>query len=189
MESNGTLHGADGLTSSQSQTIASLLAGAPFPAPTYLKDLLKDGYDKVGEEEIDLVEPVQIVETTNPPSFRWKPIEAAKSYEVELRDHRNWVVRKSGKLQETEWNPSKPLNLGEAYSWRVVSGKRVSHWAKFLIPGAAAMAEIQSVREVKPSSHLLLAIAYARCGALASADAELSKLDGELVKRWRSQVH
>ena len=98
------------------------------------------------------------------------------------------MVRKSGKLEETEWTPAKPLAEGEVFSWRVVAGKRVSHWAKFAIPGPAAMAEIDAVRELKPPSHLLLAIAFARCGALADAELELSKLDGELVGRWRNQM-
>ena len=188
LDRSAVLHGAEGLSSSQAQTIAGLLGGAAFPAPSYLKDLLKDGFDVGADEAIDPIEPVQIVETSNPPNFRWKPTQAATTYEVVVRDHRNYVIRKSGKVEETEWTPVKPLVEGEVFSWRVVAGKRVSHWAKFAIPGSAAMAEIEAVRELTPPSHLLLAIAFARCGALAGAESELSKLDGELVGRWRAQL-
>jgi hypothetical protein len=44
------------------------------------------------------------------------------------------------------------------------------------------------VMAMKPSSHLLLAIAYGRCGAVGHSAAELSKLDGELAKSWREQL-
>ena len=188
LDRSGVLHGAEGLSSSQAQTIAGLLGGAPFPAPSYLKDLLRDEFDVGDNEAIDPIEPVQIVETINPPTFRWKPAQAATTYEVMVRDHRNYVVRKSGKVEETEWTPAKPLAEGEVFSWRVVAGKGVSHWAKFAIPGSAAMAEIDAVRELNPPSQLLLAIAFARCGALSRAESELSKLDGELVGRWRTQL-
>lgn len=188
LDRRGVLHGAEGLSSSQSQTIAGLLGGSPFPAPSYLKDILKDQFDAGDGEEIEPIEPVLVVETVNPPRFRWKPVQAVATYEVVIRDHRNYVVRKSGTVEETEWTPTKPLIEGEVFSWRVVAGKRVSHWAKFAIPGSAAMAEIEAVRELQPPSHLLLAIAFARCGALAGAETELSKLDGELVARWRAQL-
>lgn len=188
LDKSGVAHGTEGLSSSQAQTVAGLLGGAPFPAPSYLKDLLKDEFDVGDNEQIDPIEPLQIVETANPPTFRWKAAQAATTYEVMIRDHRNYVVRKSGKLEETEWTPTKPLAEGEVFSWRVVAGKRVSHWTKFAIPGPAAMAEIDAVREINPPSHLLLAIAFARCGAVANAESELSKLDGELVERWRVQL-
>ena len=195
LDSQGGLLGGDGFTSSQNQIIAGLLGGANFPIPDYLKSLLTDNYDLVKNEELVPLEPVKVVVTTDLPTFRWKPVPGAATYEVLIRDHRDIVVKRSGKVEETEWIPKKPLAQAEVFHWRVTAGvgkeAAVSHWTKFAIPGATALAEIEATR--KMNSHLLLAIAYARCGALVNADKELVELEktaigADLVQRWRSQL-
>ena len=194
-ESNGALKGAEGFTTSQIQTIKGLLGGARFPVPNYLKDILTDDYDAVDGEELIVLEPVKVIVTTDSPIFRWKPVSGMNSYQVLIRDHRDIVVKRSGNIAETEWTPSKPLAQGEVFHWRVTAGKgkeeAVSHWTKFAVPGEAALAEIDATRKL--GSRLLLAIAYARCGALSSADKELAELErtnvgSDLVKRWRGEL-
>ena len=195
LDKYGGLLGGDGFTSSQNQTVAGLLGGARFPVPDYLKSLLIDDYDFVDGEELVPLEPVKVVVTTDLPKFRWKPVPGAASYEVLIRDHRDIVVKRSGQIKETEWIPKKPLAQAEVFHWRVTAGAgkeaAVSHWTKFAIPGSTALTEIESSN--KMNSHLLLAIHYARCGALASADIELAELEktttgADLVQRWRSQL-
>lgn len=195
LDPQGSLLGGDGFTASQNQTIAGLLGGAKFPVPDYLKNLLTDDYDSVKDEELVPLEPVKVVATTDVPKFRWKPVPGANFYEVFIRDHRDIVVKRSGKVEETEWTPKKPLAQAEVFHWRVTAGvgkeAAVSHWTKFAIPGATAFAEIEATS--KMNSHLLSAIAYARCGALGSADKELAELEktatgADMVQRWRSQL-
>lgn len=195
LDPQGGLLGGDGFTASQNQTIAGLLGGAKFPVPDYLKSLLTDDYDLVKDEELVPLEPVKVVVTTDLPTFRWKPVPGATTYEVLIRDHRDIVVKRSGKVEETEWIPKKPLAQAEVFHWRVTAGvgkeAAVSHWTKFAIPGETALAEIES--SSKMNSRLLLAIAYARCGALASADKELAELEKtatgtDFVQRWRFQL-
>lgn len=195
LDNNGSLQGAEGFTTSQIQTIKGLLGGARFPVPSYLKDILTDDYDAVDGEELIALEPVKVIVTTDSPIFRWKLVSGMNSYQVLIRDHRDIVVKRSGNIAETEWTPSKPLAQGEVFHWRVTAGKgkeeAVSHWTKFAVPGEAALTEIEATRKL--GSHLLLAIAYARCGALGSADKELGELEqasvgSDLVKRWRGQL-
>ena len=195
LDLQGGLLGGDGFTASQNQTIAGLLGGAKFPVPDYLKSLLVDDYDLVKGDELVPLEPVKVVVATDLPKFRWKAVPGATFYEVFIRDHRDIVVKRSGKVEETEWIPKKPLAQAEVFHWRVTAGAgkeaAVSHWAKFAIPGATAFAEIEA--SSKMNSHLLSAIAFARCGAIANADIELAELEktaigADLVQRWRSQL-
>jgi hypothetical protein len=138
LDNKGILHGAEGLSNPQKQTVAGLLGGSPFPRASHVKELLHDVYDSKGEETIAVVEPKQIVAITNRPVFRWNAVAGVTNYEVMVRDHRDWVIRQSGKVEGTEWTPAKPLAEGDKL-WRLINGCRIGfvllfpvarHWRK-----------------------------------------------------------
>lgn len=118
------------------------------------------------------------------PVFRWPAVENAR-YRVTLAANET-IVAESEILTTPQWQVAAELSPGVVYRWEVEideGGNRSiipappAPPAVFRVVEARDMAAIQQARRDAPDDHLLLALLYARAGAVADARRELEALD------------
>jgi hypothetical protein len=108
------------------------------------------------------------------PQFRWRAMRDARTYRVTVFDDARQEVAHSADLGVTWWRPEKPLPRGLRLSWQVTPGPPEP--AQFEIVPAYAASRIEAARAIRPPSHLLLALLYAREGVRDEAATELTTL-------------
>jgi hypothetical protein len=122
----------------------------------------------------------QVIQSTTP-TFRWKPIAGANSYEVTVTDDQLNEVASSKPLTVTEWRLPFSLKRGRVYSWQVTAtkdGKKISApvspapQAKFKILDASHNKELERAKEALANYHLGLGVLYVRVGLLDEAERE-----------------
>jgi hypothetical protein len=153
------------------------------------------------EESFALISPVGKVIQSVRPTFRWKALKDATSYQVLLKDSTGHVIE-SGELSASEWLPNVSLKRGMLYSWQVIA---VKNGREIIAPSPAqtavqvkileqtAVNELAQVRKLHPDSHLLLGILYAKTGLLDEATREFTILlknnpQADVVKKLLNSV-
>jgi Putative zinc-finger len=131
-----------------------------------------------------LIGPLGVVEGDRP-IFRWRSLNGATAYTVQVHDANfNKVVGSLPQL-ETEWRVSQPLDRGRIYSWQVVAIKDGKEFlsptppapeAKFKVLEQGRADELAQARRDHANSHLVLGTLYAQAGLLDEAEAEFKAL-------------
>jgi len=138
-----------------------------------------------GSSEYGLLNPVATVVESRTPTFRWRAIDGAESYEVTIYGGDANRIVGSGPLTETKWRITMPLERGRIYSWQVRATRRgeeviipppAAPEAKFRIIDADKARELAQLRRTDARSHLMLGLAYANAGLLDDSARELQKL-------------
>jgi hypothetical protein len=130
----------------------------------------------------DIVGPVATYVRETRPHFVWKPLTGTRQYRVAIFDGTHHPVLESPPLATTEWTADRDLDRGHEYIWQVEAGDDIVAPAPPLPPasfgvlGADAVMRIDGVAQHYPGSHLMLAIAEAREGAVDDARVELAQL-------------
>lgn len=131
-----------------------------------------------------IVGPYGVIEGDRP-SFRWRGPGGEVRYIVTVFDSRYNRVAQSGLLSAAEWRPSEGLRRGNTYVWKVTSlhdGKATTSpappapEARFQVLGRAAADELARARRLRPGSHLVLGVLYARAGLADEAEREFRAL-------------
>lgn len=121
--------------------------------------------------------------TSNLPEFRWRKLEGAKGYRVEVLDASGQSVAVGDRVTATEWVVAKPLAGANEYTWTVraetaaVQVDALPAEKKFVTMTAGDLAGVQEARS--HGMHLLTAAVFARLGMRGEAEKELEKLDAE----------
>lgn len=139
-----------------------------------------------------LASPIGKVIRENQPILRWKPLKDATGYSVTIVDDKFRVVAESGKINPTEWKPSKTLPRGANYSWQVtatkpdgtetVSPSSPAPQARFRVVEQTMIDEINRLEKSRTRSHLALGVLYANAGLKQEARREFEILVKENPK-------
>ncbi len=152
--------------------------------------------------EFSVLSPAGVVLMTDRPAFRWSRLEGAMGYVVEVYDEQFKRVMASPELTTLSWNPTQSLPRGQVYSWQVKAvkdGQEVTvprppaPQAKFRVIDQTRLDEISKAKRAYGSSHLTLALLYAKAGLLNEAEQELRLLQkanpqSEIVRKLLRQV-
>jgi hypothetical protein len=203
LDERGNLTGLSQLSPAYESSVKKALTGAPLQLPPMPSGAGQaDVFMGSAEEEsFALLSPVGKVVQSARPTFRWKALKGAASYQVFLKDSTGKIME-SGELTASEWTVEAPLKRGMLYTWQVVAlknGREVvspppSHAAvQVKILEQAEVEELAQLRRSHPNSHLLLGILYARIGLLDEAAREFTILlrnnpQSDVVKKWLNTV-
>ncbi|HEX5604389.1 MAG TPA: hypothetical protein VFX63_17635 [Pyrinomonadaceae bacterium] len=137
------------------------------------------------KQEFSVLGPVGIVLMSDRPAFRWSRLEGATGYVVEVYDSQFKQVMASPELTTLSWSAAQSLPRGQVYSWQVKAvkdGQEVtvprppSPQAKFRVIDQGNFTEISRAKRAYGSSHLTLALLYAKAGLMNEAEQELRLL-------------
>ena len=152
--------------------------------------------------EFSVLGPAGIVLMSDRPVFRWSRLEGATAYVVEVYDSQFKKAMVSTELTTLTWNATQSLSRGQVYSWQVKAvkdGQEVTvprppaPQAKFRVIDQASFNEISRAKRAYGSSHLTLALLYAKAGLMNEAEQELRVLQkanpqSEIVRKLLRQV-
>jgi hypothetical protein len=141
--------------------------------------------ENIPAEGFKLINPVGIVTETDRPAFRWQPLKGATGYTVSVSDSDYKEVATSKVLSKTGWIIDRPLKRGKTYSWQVVAlkgGQEIRSpnapgvTAKFRVLDQTDADELEQARKIRPTSHLVMGLLYARAGLFDRAEQEFKAL-------------
>jgi hypothetical protein len=113
--------------------------------------------------------------------FRWDALPGGWSYRVRVFRENGEAVAESPDLSVAEWTADRPLPGGEDYLWQVVASRGAEKVTlpqppdtppRFRVVDAATAVRLRDLAGRRPGS-LLLAVEYARAGAVVDARSEL----------------
>ena len=116
------------------------------------------------------------------PRFSWGPVAGRATYRVRVFSAAGEPVVESAELPGPEWIPDRPLPAGATYQWQVEAsgeGEPVTipeppaAPPRLRVVDPAAAARLRALGKARPGEHILLAVEYARAGAIEEARAEL----------------
>jgi len=158
-----------------------VLLGAPAEAKTF-----------------EILAPVGTTTVNDRPVFQWQAMNGASSYVVAVFDENFNKVAESPAVTVPEWQPEEPLVRGVVFNWQVsarVGGRTVrapvppAPEARFELVSAETAGEIEKARRLHAGNHLLLAVLYARAGALDDAAKEAVAIsDAGLARDLRQSI-
>ncbi len=134
-----------------------------------------------------LLTPVGTFVEDERPTFRWRPLAGASSYEITVFDAELNEVAASPALSGTDWKSSAQLERGKVYLWQVAAttdGEQVvapvppAPEAKFEVLDLAHAKELEQLKREQPNAHLILGRAYAKAGVLDAAEKEFRLVSG-----------
>ncbi len=132
------------------------------------------------------VDPTDVVIESDRPTFRWRALESASDYIVNIYDAKLRPVATSGPVTGTEWTVPSSLERGVTYSWQIsaqVDGKKVVSpkpplpEARFRILDRNAAGVLARLRQsATGTSHLAMGIFYWKHGLIKESERELQAL-------------
>jgi hypothetical protein len=129
-----------------------------------------------------LLGPVGAVVAGRRPTFRWRPLNGATSYQITITDSAAGYreVVSSPQLQGRKWTADRPLERGRVYTWQIIAragdGEVKSPEAKFKVLDPAAAGALAKVNRIYAGRRLALGLLYAEAGLLDDAERELKAL-------------
>jgi anti-sigma factor RsiW len=206
LDSDGSLTGADELPDAYKRMVTEALSRRRVEETPMLTALKRPPSSLLGSAEKDagfsVNEPIGEVVFSDRPTFRWSKWESSASYVVEVYDETYKLIAISPNLNATSWTPPEPLKRGETYSWQVIARKDDQEsrsprppapQAKFRVLAHEGANELLKARQAFATSHLALALLYAKHGLLTEAEQELRILvkanpDSEIARSLLANV-
>ena len=189
MDKEGNVTGLESLPPSYQREVKAALTNRRVEMPSEMQGLIGRTGVLMGSADsgpgFTLIGPVGTIVRAERPGFRWKALNGATSYVVEVFDSGFNKVASSEAQPGTEWSAVNPLKRGETYSWQVTAmkdGKELvspappAPDAKFKILDASKMRELEQAKRMYSDSHLVLGILYERAGLLDDAEREFKTL-------------
>jgi hypothetical protein len=204
LDQQGRLSGAESLPPAYQSLVTNALSTQKIERSTALQGLTRSPSSLMGSgdpnSQFSVVGPVGDVLLTNQPTFRWKAMEGANGYVVEIYDPQFKLVASSPQLTDLSWSTT--LARGNVYSWQVKAikeGEEVTSprppapQAKFRVVDEAKANELARAKRSFGTSHLTLGLLYADAGLLSEAEREFRLLqnanpNSELARNLLRQV-
>ena len=189
MDETGNIYGTGSYPDAYRNRIQEVITKGSLQNPAWLNDLgstsVIRGEINIKSKEFAVLSPVGVVVESDRPTFEWTSQKDAQSYQVKVYDNKFQLVLQSPDLKTLTWTPSKSLDRGKFYSWKVdaitANGTVTAPLlpapeAKFKILEEKKLRELEQIRTEAPDSHLLKAIAYTDAGLIQEASKELEEL-------------
>jgi anti-sigma factor RsiW len=195
LDDAGNLAGLERLSESDRRAVRSALASGRVPTPPALVGLAAGGGPLLGGGSVEgdgggavfaPVTPVGTFVRAARPSFKWRALEGATSYVVNVFDTSFNKVATSGALKGVEWTPpAGALAHGRVYVWQVTAVREGEAFtapapdaaeARFKVLGDREARELDAAQRVAGDSRLALGVIYARAGLLDEAEREFRLL-------------
>ena len=205
LDQQGKLSGAEDLPPAYQELMRKALTSQRIERSSQLQGLTRPPSSLMGaneEREFSVLGPAGIVLISDRPVFQWSRLEGATGYTVEVYDEQFKQVMASPEIASLSWTATQSLSRGQVYSWQVKAvkdGQEVTvprppaPQAKFRVIDQGRLNEILAAEQAYGSSHLTLALLYAKSGLLNEAEQELRVLQkanpqSEIVKKLLRQL-
>lgn len=185
LDSQGNFIGLESLSPPDQQRVKRALETGEVQISKTLNQLRDSAAPTMGGSSgaaLALIGPAGEVVVSNRPTFRWRPLNGATSYQITITDPAAGYkeVVSSPQLQGRKWTVDRPLEPGRVYSWQITAragdGELKSPEAKFKVLDPAAAGELASVNKIYAGRRLALGLLYAEAGLLDDAERELKAL-------------
>ena len=202
----GKLHGADGLPEADRHALQAAMLTGRIDGVIPSKFTGRRTETMLGAPtpaaDFNVLSPVDRVLIDDKVLFRWEPVVGASMYRVTVFDPAYRKVAESPAIPQTDWQMTTPLPRGVTYTWTVTAQKGngtvrapvpPQPEAVFRVASQDEAATISELEQTHPSDHLLLAVLYARAGALSEARDQLDLLakdnpNSALVPRLKNSL-
>jgi hypothetical protein len=205
LDQEGKLSGAENLPPAYQELVRKALTSQRIERSSQLQRLTRPPSSLMGadeKQEFLVLGPAGVVLMSDRPAFRWSRLEGATGYVVEVYDEQFKRVMVSPEITTLSWSATQSLARGHVYSWQVKAlkdGQEVTvprppaPQAKFRVIDQGRLDEISQAKRAYGSSHLTLALLYARAGLLNEAEQELRVLQkanpqSEVVRKLLRQL-
>jgi len=151
------------------------------------------------KKKIVLVSPVGTVIVEDRPVLKWRPIEDASSYVVDIVDETFSPVAQSPQLEGTQWAVKESLKRDTVYMWQITAYRdgeriegRLNQIGKFKVVSEGKLIDVGRARR-RYTSHFELGVYYLREGLLDEAEREFRRVlarnpSSKLVERISTMV-
>jgi hypothetical protein len=205
VDQQGKLSGAENLPPSYQELLRKALTSQRIERSSQLQGLTRPPSSLMGtneQREFSVLGPAGVVLMSDRPAFRWSRLEGAMGYVVEVYDEQFKRVLASPEITTLSWSATQSLSRAHVYSWQVKAvkdGQEVTvprppaPQAKFRVVDQGSFNEISTAKRAYGSSHLTLALLYAKAGLLNEAEQELRMLQkanpqSEIVRKLLRQL-
>jgi hypothetical protein len=185
LDSRGNFIGLESLSPPDQQRVKRALETGEVQISKTLNQLRDSAAPTMGGSSgaaLALIGPAGAVVAGNRPTFRWRPLNGATSYQITITDPAAGYkeVVSSPQLQGRKWTVDRPLERGRIYTWqitaRAVDGEVKSPEAKFKVLDPAAAGALARGNKIYAGRRLALGLLYAEAGLLDDAERELKAL-------------
>jgi hypothetical protein len=185
LDSRGNFAGLDSLAPPDQQRVKAALETREVQISKTIKELRDSAAPTMGGSSggaLALLGPVGAVVAGRRPTFRWRPLNGATSYQITITDSAAGYreVVSSPQLQGRKWTADRPLERGRVYTWQIIAragdGEVKSPEAKFKVLDPAAAGALAKVNRIYAGRRLALGLLYAEAGLLDDAERELKAL-------------
>jgi hypothetical protein len=183
------LAGLGNLSLSHQQAVKTALLTGQVQLPSDLSELTREADVLMGTKpegvSFELLHPIGTIVRTVNPTFRWRALEGASSYIVNIYDTKFNKVASSPKLSATHWTITSSLQHGTVYIWQVTADKdgvqitfpvKPAPEARFKILDKNKADELERMKRTHPNSHLIMGTLYAQAGLVDEAEKEFRAL-------------
>lgn len=206
LDRNGNLIAPAAITGAEAQQMKALLATGAMvltPPPSALRPPATTFLGQpAADSAFTITSPIGHIVLDDKPIFAWTALPGAATYRVQVLDENYQPVIESPAVSALQWQPAQALPRGRILAWQVVanrSGATVrtpqppQPEARFTIASQPLADRIAAASQLRPVSHLQLAILYAQSGLAEECAEALAALaaenpDSPLVRRWQEEL-
>ncbi len=199
LDTQGNVAGLDSLPVSDQQRVkASLATGKVKISKTLeqLRDPAASIMSSLSATALPLLTPVGEIVASERPTFRWRPLIGAISYQIIISDPAASYqeVASSPQLKGSHWTVDRPLKRGHVYTWQIIVRTADEELkapgpeapaAKFKVLDRATAIKLARAKKGYAGRRLALGLLYAEAGLLDEAERELKAL---VAANPRSQI-
>ncbi|HET9794279.1 MAG TPA: tetratricopeptide repeat protein, partial [Thermoanaerobaculia bacterium] len=175
--------------------VRAALRSGRLPFPGFVKELSPAPEVLMGEGSASApprLSPAGTGVLTGTPRFAWEAVPGVHAFRVRIFSIAGEPVAESPELAGPEWTPDRPLPPGKTYQWQIEGERGTDRITipeppaeppRFRVIEPNAAARLRSLARARPAAHLLLAVEYARAGAVDEARTELQAASRENPSR------
>jgi hypothetical protein len=190
IDAQGNFAGIESFSPVDQQRVIAALKSRKLRMSKALDDLRESSAPLMGgssESALTLHSPISEIIAGDRPTFRWRRLGGAISYQVTITDPASDYreIASSPQLRGLAWTPSRPLERGRIYAWQVIArtedgevnapGPNAPE-ARFKVLEWTMANELARAKRVYAGRRLALALRYVEAGLLDEAERELKAI-------------
>jgi hypothetical protein len=199
LDTQGNVAGLDSLPASDRQRVKASLSTGKVKISRALEQLRDPAAPIMGSPSttaLPLRAPVGEIVASERPTFRWRPLVGAISYQIIISDPAASYqeVASSPQLKGIHWTVDRPLKRGHVYTWQIIVRTADEELkapgpeapaAKFKVLDHTTASKLAQAKKSYAGRRLALGLLYAEAGLLHEAERELKAL---VAANPRSQI-